>query len=293
MELRRRGFVVALLSVIPFFEGSTILREGSSNAFADQPESDAALERKQRYSKWMHNYAQETKVELKPKAPVEGGEPKLAKLVPHPVLRYSDVEHRVPDATLWVWTHEGRPAAFQKVEGNNYGQQWTICFASLSEGLVDVKWPMDRSYSSHNPGVTYRPIPGAESPADDPRLRTAQIEALRDQFSARFGVKKDGTGGADAQVLREPLFEYEDPATKKPWGAIFGMSSTGTNPSALLIIEARPQADGKLQWHYALARMTTFSVRASLKDEEVWNEPEGNNQESGRWTYFFLRRDFE
>ncbi len=44
---------------------------------------------------------------------------------------------------------------------------------------------------------------------------------------------------------------------------------------------------------YGLARMTTFSVRASLNNVEVWSEPEGNNLESGRWTYFFLRRNFQ
>jgi hypothetical protein len=119
-----------------------------------------------------------------------------------------------------------------------------------------------------------------------------QIKALKERFSARFGVQADGKGGSEARILPKPLFEYSDPQTKMPWGAIFGMSSTGTNPSALLLIEARPDETGKLQWHYGLARMTTFSVRASLNDVEVWSEPEGNNRESGRWTYFFLRRDF-
>lgn len=298
MEIRRIAIIVASLSALAFALESGILRETSSKAGAEESGDDAekklALERKERYSKWMRTYAEGTQVELTGGNPVNDSDRKLAEIIPNPVLRYSDEEHRIPDATLWVWTSEGRPAAFQKVEGNNHGggQLWTICFTSLSERLVNVKWPMGRSFASRNPGITFRPIPAAEIPSETARLRTSQIKLLKEQFSARFGVQADGKGGSEARILSTPLFEYSDPKTKMPWGAIFGISSTGTNPSALLLIEARPDEEGKLQWQYGLARMTTFSVRASLNNVEVWSEPEGNNLESGRWTYFFLRRDF-
>ena len=301
METRRFAIIVVFLSTIVFFIERSMLRETSSEACAEEPEDDAAkklaLERNKRYSMWMQTYAEATRVELQAGNPENNSDWKLAEIVPNPVLRYSDEEHRIPDATLWVWTNEGRPVAFQKVEGNDHGggQQWTICFASLSEGLVNVKWPMDRSFASSNPGVTFRPIPSAEIPSDRARLRTAQIKALKDQFSARFGLKADGKGGnpgwGEARILPKPLFEYSDPKTKMPWGAVFGMSSTGTNPSALLLIEARAGEAGKLQWHYGLARMTVVSVQASVNNVEIWSEPAGD-LESGRWTYFFLPRDF-
>lgn len=119
---------------------------------------------------------------------------------------------------------------------------------------------------------------------------------MKEQFRAGFGFKADGKGGnvgwGEARILSKPLFEYSDSKTKMPLGAVFGMSSTGTNPAALLLIEARPGEAGKVQWHYGLARMTVISVRASLNNVEIWSEPAGNNLESGRWTYFFLPREF-
>jgi hypothetical protein len=302
MKIHCLAIVIVFLSTFAFSVECSILRENSSKACAEEPDDDAAkelaLERQERYSKWMRTYAEGTQVELSGGNPDDNSDPKLAELVPNPVLRYSDEEHRIPDATLWVWTSEGRPVAFQKVEGNDYGggQQWTICFASLSEGLVNVKWPIGPSFASRDPGVTFRPIPDADIPSDRARLRTAQIKVLKEQFSAAFGFKADGKGGpagwGEARILPKPLFEYSDPKTKMPRGAVFGMSSTGTNPAALLLIEARPGEAGKLQWHYGLARMTVISVRASLNNVEVWSEPAGNNLESARWTYFFLPRDF-
>jgi hypothetical protein len=118
----------------------------------------------------------------------------LAELVPKPVFRYSDEERAIPDATLWVWTRDARPIAFQKVEGNNHGggQMWTICFASLSEGLVDVRWRGTHQFAARKPGVAFKPLPGAEPPAATSRARTTQIKAVKDRFTARLNVDAEG-----------------------------------------------------------------------------------------------------
>lgn len=214
--------------------GATPLRSAGAQEPEDDAEEKLALERKELYSKWMRAYAEATEVELNGENPDNESDQRIAEMVPNPVLRYADEEHRIPDATLWVWTSEGRPVAFQKVEGNDHGggQQWTICFTSLSEGLLNVKWPLNvkspvrRSFASRNPGVTFRPIPDAEIPSDRARLRTAQIKALKERFSAGFGFGADGKGGpagwGEARILPKPLFEYSDPQTKMPWGAVLG-----------------------------------------------------------------------
>ena len=238
MGIRHFAVAAVILSTFAFPVEGRILRGNSSQARAEEPDDDVAkelgLERKERYAKWMRTYAEATQVELQGANPDNNSDRKLAEMVPNPVLRYSDEEHRIPDATLWVWTSEGRPVAFQKVEGNDHGggQQWTICFASLSEGLVNVKWPMGHSFASRDPGVAFLPIPDAEIPSDNARQRTAQIKVLKEPFRAGFGFKEDGKGGSagwgEARILAKPLFEYSDPKTKMPRGAVFGMSSTGT-----------------------------------------------------------------
>ncbi|MGE5191800.1 MAG: hypothetical protein ACM3U2_04815 [Deltaproteobacteria bacterium] len=278
------GLSLAVASSI--FGGTA--REVRADDSEDDAEKQEAQARKERYTNWMRTYAEETKVRLAAK---DDGEEQLADLVPRPVFRYSDEQQRIPDGTLWVWTHHARPVAFQKVEGNNYGQMWTICFTSLSEGLLNVSWPNQRKYASRKPGVTFSPFSQAEAPADNPRARTAQLKALKDRFAARLIVNDDGNG-AETRTMPKPLFEYSDSETKLPVGAIFGMSSTGTNPDLLLLIEARGDSDGKLRWEYAYARMTANGVRLRLDDAEIWAEKAVAAAAFENWIYYFLQREF-
>ena len=247
-------------------------------------------ERKERYTNWMRTYAEATEVVV---PATKKNEEQTAKLVPTPVFRYSDEEHDIPDATMWVWTHDNRPVAVQKVEGNNHGggQKWTICFASLSEDVMSVHWPSGRVFAAQKPGLSFHPVPNAEPPADNPRARTAQIKTIKERFTARLNV--EGKGGAETRTMPKPLFEYTDQDSKLPRGAIFGMTSTGTNPNLLLLIEARTSSDGKLQWEYAHARMTSSSIRFRLDDAEIWAEKEVPNGSFDNWIYYFLRRDFK
>lgn len=140
--------------------------------------------------------------------------------------------------------------------------------------------------------MKFAPVPAAEAPAGNPRLRTLQLKALKDRFAGRLSVNDDGSGGAETRTIPKPLYEYTDPQTKLPIGAIYGMTSTGTNPDLLLLIEARPDSNGKLRWEYAYARMTSNSVRVRLDDTEVWAEKSVASGEFENWTFFFLRREF-
>jgi hypothetical protein len=297
MSVRRHAFWTIFAFAVSLAAGIVIFAPPTRGARADDAQNDtekqAAQERKDRYTNWMRTYAEGTRIKLQRKDDDE--EEQLAELVPHPVFRYSDEERAIPDATLWVWTRNARPVAFQKVEGNNHGggQQWTICFASLSEGLINVDWPLGRKYAARKPGVTFSPIPRAEAPADNSRARVAQLKALKERFTGRLNVDGEGKGGAETRTMAKPIFAYFDPDSKLPLGAIFGMTSTGTNPDLLLLIEARRDGDGKLRWEYAHARMTSNSVRVRLDDVDVWGEEGVSSAAFENWIFFFLRRDFK
>ena len=174
---------------------------------------------------------------------------------------------------------------------------WTICFASLSENLIKAEWREGNRYAARTPGVKFRPIPNAEPPADKARARTVQLNRLKDRFTGRLGVDAEGKGGAETRTIAKAIFEYVDPGSKLPRGAIFSMSSTGTNPDLLLLIEARPEGsgDGKLQWQYAHARMTSNSLIVRLDDAEVWSEAAVSVQNAvfDNWTFYFLTREFK
>ena len=106
--------------------------------------------------------------------------------------------------------------------------------------------------------------------------------------------------GAEHQRDREmisrnfkPIFEYSDPTTKLPVGAIFGLASNGTNPTLLVAIEARQNRDGQLGWAHAHSRLTSEGGHLKLGDTTIW-EFEAKPpppQDLDNWTYFFLPHD--
>lgn len=253
----------------------------------DPPSKDVAEVRKKQLREWMQNYAETTEIRI-----VVKDEREKAELVPQPVFRYSDDEREIPDATLWVWTRNARPAAFQKVEVNSWRdtRQWTVCFASLSENLLEVNFPQERKYKSKVPGVEFRPIPEAEPPSDKARQRTSQIKSLKERFTGT--IASDGTRPVSFRAMPRPIFEYSDPDSKLPLGAIFGLTSTGTNPDILLIVELRKDDSDTLRWEYALARMTSVAFKVKLDDHVVWEGPGvPRDPPPDNWLYFFLPRD--
>jgi hypothetical protein len=255
----------------------------------DNGAADPAADRRQALRDWMQDFAQDSVVRV-----IVRDEPQPSERVDRPVFRYSDEPRKIPDAALWVWTRAGRPVALQKVEASSGGAepQWTICFASLSEQLLDVQWPVGRQYQSQKPGVEFQPIPDAEPPAAAGRLRTLQMKRLKDRFTGRIGSGRDKEADAEARVLPTPLFAYDDPVTKLPLGSLFALTATGTNPDLLLLLEVRPGPDRQPRWEYALARMTNGKVKVLLDGHLVWDDPTVpiNNPVFPTWTFYFLTR---
>ena len=234
---------------------------------------------------WMKQYAQETQVTVLGKK-----EERKAELQAHAVLRYDDQVRRIPDGTMWVWTSNSRPVAFQKVEISLVVKCWVVCFTSLADEPIAAQWRDDRSYRTRGT-IAFREIPKAEPPADNAAARKFQLRSLARRFNARtlFNGSVDNT--AEQRLLPKPIFEYSDPESKLPQGALFGMSGSGSNPEILLLIESRPVNAGQLRWEFAPVRVTADGVILKIDDREVWSVqaqlPEPRGFET--WTYFFHR----
>jgi len=233
----------------------------------------------------MGTIAQETKVSF-----VEGsGE---AALVDKPVFRYDDQPRRLIDATVWTWTYEGRPIAFQKIEAMDRDpRQWQHCFTSLAEDRLQVQWGGGRKYQSTEAGVAYRAVPDAPAIAPRTLERRRQLRELARGFTARILLDPRSKDSQEMRLLTTPIFEFDDEKTKLLKGAVFGYSTNGTNPDLLIVLEARPSPD-KPAWHYAPARMTTGGVTVTYGDKTVWEcaftEPGQNAFPT--WTYFQTSR---
>ncbi len=271
---------------------------------ADESKSDdqkkAAQERKERYEKWMREFAEGTRIRIRSSDDAEH----LAKVTARPIFRYTGDNINADDATLWVWTYDARPVAFQKIEINNIrgilnGRSWTICFGSTCESLFDVTWPCDRQYSTRTPGVTFKPIPDAPPPADDARTRARQLKGLKDRFTGyTLGPAPKGPADYELKPLPRPIFEYDEHDSKLPLGAVFNMVNHERgelNPILLLLIEARRDEDGKLRWEYASRRLGMWSATLRLDGAQVSYVPVVRMSDAIQddWTFYFIPRDFD
>ena len=262
-----------------------------------QKEKDERRKRKERYANWMRDFSKDTTIRVKMAGE---NEEQTAQLMATPIIRYSTLTI-ADDATVWAWTQAGRPVAVHKVEVNNYGggRQWTICFASLSEGLVTARWPVGRQYAAKQPGLKYRPIPGAEAPGNSAKARTAQMKALKARFTGRVAPGNvDNKEATEMKTATTPLYQYVDEESKLPLGAIYSMidEKGDLNPGILLLLEVRPDEEGKLRWEYAGARLGMGQMLLRLDDAEIWRSDAVTNvrdQVHDNWTFYFTPRDFE
>lgn len=213
-----------------------------------------------------------------------------ADLIAKPVFRYDDQPRRILDATLWVWTDEGRPVAFQKIEAVERGKpKWSFYSTSFSTQLIEMEWPGDRRFRSTEPGIVYRPVPGAPAVTSTNTQRKRQMRELARQFSARIVLADDSSG--EMRLLITPIYEFIDAKTKLCEGAVFGFGTNGTNPDLLLALESRPE-NGRLQWCFAPARITTNGILLNHQDKQVWETPHENYKQApfSTWTCFGIPR---
>ena len=236
----------------------------------------------------MRSLAQETRIGI-----VDSKE--SVELVKTPVFRYDDQPRRFIDATLWAWTVQGRPVAFQKIEAMEFGDaksptsKWQYCFASMSPDLLHVEWPGDRRFVSKESGIEARPLPGAPEPAEGNIQRKRQAREMVRMFSGRIVTSPRANTREQMRLLTTPLLEFADPRTKEYQGAVFGFSTNGTNPDVLLLLEIRTEGEKSVPtWHYAPVRMTCCDATLAYEDREVWKIEWVNGTEAPfpTWTFF-------
>jgi hypothetical protein len=213
-----------------------------------------------------------------------------AELVAEPVFRYDDQQRRFVDATLWCWTHAGRPVAFQKIEAmihiDDNSPHWQYCWASLADRPLDVQWVTGRRFAATVPGLTLKPLHADIPPADSAIPRKRQFRALARDFAARILMNPRTNETAEMRLLPTPLFEFNDPNSSIPRGAVFGYSSNGTNPDLMVLIEVTEEKTKS--WVLSPSRMTTGGLKLRFRDEQVWEADyiEPSARPTPNWTFF-------
>ena len=199
-------------------------------------------------------------------------------LITKPLFHYSDQPRLIVDATLWGWTKSGRLVAVCKIEKYDHPPErtWLYCFGSLSTNLMEVNWLDGQPWTAVKPGVEFRAIQKGIRPANDPIGRLRQMKELSNRFEARILVDDRNNNTQQMRLLPRPIYRYEKPEGKILDGAVFGLTTNGTNPDAILMIELHEAADGSPQWMFAMAGMTAGGLSVKLDEKKF-----GRNHSSG------------
>jgi hypothetical protein len=208
---------------------------------------------------------------------------------PEPILRWLLHLDRRFHSDVYIWTHEGRPqvvAGITNVYGKRRAMETEI--HSLSTGLPLMSHEGKVVWEPERPGVEWKPMPDAARPGSTAAARLTQMRSMAAQFAVTgvYGGMKE-----DLRLLTAPIYRYTSEKQGVTDGAIFAFAR-GTDPDALLLIEARAGAGGE-PWQYALIRFCGHcSLRAAREGREVWQVevlPARVNTDP-KQPYFGLRR---
>jgi hypothetical protein len=222
-----------------------------------------------------------------------GGDKKSFELRPDPIFRYSDQPRGFVDATLWAWGPRGatgRPAVIAKVEAainETRIPYWQFCVASLADVPVTANLGSERRLNATKPGFELRPIPRAPEPADRPAARHRQLKDLVSRFTATIDGKNLDAKELVKQEMRlltSPIHRYADELNGLRDGMIFGLTTNGTNPDMLIVIELHATTKSALEWKYGVVKMTDADVHVRLDRDEVWVSLMKEPRET--WNYF-------
>jgi hypothetical protein len=191
------------------------------------------------------------------------------KFHPDAVMKWSNPVGGAKDGAIYVWSDRHRPQAIIKLFSHD-GEHFTHEWQSLAEGEIVAERDGTAVWNPTEPGITFRTVPDAPKPAETSDARLRQMKSLAGKFSVTATRLPRDAKPTNLRLLVRPLFRFETgDGMQGPDGALFGFAE-GTDPVALLLIEARRTEDGD-RWHYAFARMTSWAVTATYGEKEVYS----------------------
>jgi len=197
-------------------------------------------------------------------------DPKRTELVlnPDPVLRWSNPSVGSIHGGVFIWTHQGRPAAVASIfKWFDPRDEMRFEVHSLSAEPLIGFLGRDEIWRSSRAGIEYKPVPGAPVPADTAVARLIQMRTISSGFSTEQ-TDRDDNSKRQMRLLTQPVVRYSSKPQDVIDGAMFAFVH-GTDPEMLLMLEAQ-ETKGGPAWHYALARMNSTAFKVTYKNQEVW-----------------------
>jgi hypothetical protein len=203
---------------------------------------------------------------------VESDSKKELELRKEPIFEWTNpARSGSQQGAVFLWLRDGRPAAlgciFSNPDPKLPGRKIMHELHALDPEKLIVK---REGYDQWKPqaGLARKELPDAPVPATGAGPRLLQMRRLAQEFTG-YSVDRDGKRW-ELRLLPTPLYRYPVAKSGVVDGALFAlMSSAGTDPEVLLLIEAK-EVDGRLHWEYACGRFSDWELHVQRKEKEVF-----------------------
>jgi hypothetical protein len=192
-------------------------------------------------------------------------------VIEEPLLHFYDADRGFLDGTLWAYGREGRPVAFLEMYcGREVNPRYRHATTGTCDRPMKLIGAPRIAWTPQSSAIAWAALKADKQPAADRGPRLRQMKALAKRFSA-YQIIEPEMQREELRMLAQPLYRYTDAKEKIHDGAVFALA-LGTNPEALLFIEARDDGNNAATWFYGWARRgTKASVHGLLDGEEVWS----------------------
>jgi hypothetical protein len=198
------------------------------------------------------------------------------KLSPEPVYVWTNpTSNGGQEGAVFLWTYRGRAEAIATifVQPPTGRREIIHELHSLSLSVLDVSREGAHTWTPEASGINLTPIPGSPAPASSPAARHVQMRSVTRGFSGNTIDRNDKR--SELRLLPQPFYRYESTDPQVVDGAVFAfVSSAGTDPEAILVIEARrPSPGADPVWQSGYARFTDHRLWLRHKGAEVFTAP--------------------
>jgi hypothetical protein len=173
---------------------------------------------------------------------------------------------------VFLWTYRGHPEVVGSIFSHpTEDGRRCICHElhSLSLAVLVVDRAASEQWVPQAAGVNLKVVEGAPPPPPSAAPRLRQMRAMAREFTARSMSDQGQTW--ELRLLPQPLYRYESSDPEVVDGALFTMvSSAGTDPEIILMLEARKSESGS-QWVFGAARFSDMNLWLNHKNKEVWS----------------------
>jgi hypothetical protein len=203
---------------------------------------------------------------------VESAPNRKLELKEEPVFEWLNPARQAQQGAVFLWLRDGRPAAlaciFSHPDDKLPGRKVMHELHALDPEKLIVQRD---EYNQWRPqaGLERSELSDAPAPAATASARLLQMRRLAQEFGG-YELDRDRKRW-ELRLLPTPLYRY--PAAKAGVidGALFAlMSSAGTDPEVLLLLEAKEEG-GKRHWQYACGRFSDWELHVQRKGKEVWS----------------------